>query len=72
MVTRRTPEAGPPGVRRIATPAPQLDRFVITYTADLHAVGVIHGLAGLGKTFAMRTCTAARTLDYADPRTTRR
>ncbi|MFI7221451.1 AAA family ATPase [Micromonospora maritima] len=59
MVTRRTPEAGPPGARRISTPALQLARLVITDTADHHAVGVIHGLAGLGKTFAMRTCTTA-------------
>ncbi|MHA4947580.1 AAA family ATPase [Micromonospora sp. SD19] len=59
MVTRRPPEAGPPGARRISTPALQLARHVITDTADHQAVGVIHGLAGLGKTFATRTCIAA-------------
>lgn len=37
----------------------QLARHVVTDTAGHHAVGVTHGLAGLGKTFAMRTCTAA-------------
>jgi len=59
VVTRRPPEAGPPGVRRISTPQLQLARLVITDTADHGAVGVIHGVAGLGKTFAMKTCTAA-------------
>lgn len=59
MVTRRPPEAGPPGARRISTPQLQLARLVITDTAEHLAVGVIHGLSGLGKTFAMKTCTAA-------------
>ncbi|WP_425795109.1 AAA family ATPase [Micromonospora arida] len=34
-------------------------RHVVTDTAEHLAVGVIHGLAGLGKTFATRTCTSA-------------
>ncbi len=59
MVTRRPPEAGPPGARRISTSQLQLARHVVTDTAEHLAVGVIHGLAGPGKTFAMRTCTTA-------------
>ncbi len=59
MVTRRPPEAGPPGVRRISTPQLQLARHVVNDTAEHLAVGVIHGVAGLGKTFATRTCTEA-------------
>jgi type II secretory pathway predicted ATPase ExeA len=61
MVTRRPPEAGPPGARQISTPQLQMARHVITDTAEHLAVGVIHGIAGLGKTFATRTCTTALT-----------
>ncbi len=57
MVTRRPPEAGPPGAKPISTPQLQMARHVITDTAEHLAVGVIHGQAGLGKTFAMRACT---------------
>ncbi len=53
----RLPEAGPPGARIISTPQLQLARHVVTDIAAFQAVGVIHGNAGLGKTFAVRTCT---------------
>lgn len=55
----RLPEAGPPGARIISTPQLQLARHVVTDTAAHQAVGVIHGNAGLGKTFAVRTCAQA-------------
>ena len=59
MVTHRPPEAGPPGARQISTPQLQMARHVVTDTAEHLAVGVIHGIAGLGKTFATRICTTA-------------
>ena len=55
----RVPEAGPPGARIISTPQLQMTRHVVTDIAAHQAVGVIHGNAGLGKTFAVRTCTQA-------------
>lgn len=55
----RVPEAGPPGSRIIATPQLQLARHVVTDITAHEAVGVIHGNAGLGKTFAVRTCAQA-------------
>jgi DNA transposition AAA+ family ATPase len=55
----RVPEAGPPGARIIATPQLQLARHVVTDVTSHEAVGVIHGHAGLGKTFAVRTCAQA-------------
>lgn len=55
----RSPEAGPPGARIISTPQLQLARHTVTDVAAHEAVGVIHGNAGLGKTFAVRTCAQA-------------
>jgi DNA transposition AAA+ family ATPase len=55
----RLPEAGPPGARIISTPQLQMARHVVTDITAHQAVGVIHGNAGLGKTFAVRACTQA-------------
>ena len=55
----RLPEAGPPGARIISTAQLQLARHVVTDITAHQAVGVIHGNAGLGKTFAVRTCAQA-------------
>lgn len=55
----RSPEAGPPGARIIATSQLQLARHVVIDVTAHHAVGVIHGNTGLGKTFAVRTCVEA-------------
>jgi DNA transposition AAA+ family ATPase len=57
----RLPEAGPPGARIISTPQLQLARHVVSDITAHQAVGVIHGNAGLGKTFAVRTCADAMT-----------
>jgi len=66
--TRRPPEAGPPGAVAIDTPQLQLARHVVADTADYQAVGVIHGAAGLGKTFATRAATARLPADPDRPR----
>ncbi len=68
MVNRRSPEAGPPGAVAIDTPQMQMARRVATDIAGHAAVGVIHGQAGLGKTFAVQAATARLPLPEDDPR----
>ncbi|WP_036375843.1 ATP-binding protein [Micromonospora sp. ATCC 39149] len=55
----RPPGAGPAGARTISTTQVQLARHVVNDIAVHQAVGVIYGMAGLGKTFAVRTTVAA-------------
>ena len=55
----KNPQAGPPGAQIISTAQLQLARHVVTDVTAHQAVGVIHGNAGLGKTFAVRTCGQA-------------
>ncbi|MEU6206098.1 ATP-binding protein [Micromonospora musae] len=51
------PQDGPPGARPILTAQLQMAQHVINDTANYRSVGVIHGPAGLGKTYAMRVAT---------------
>ena len=67
MSSRRRPEAGPPGAVAIDTPQLQLARHVVADTASFQAVGVIHGPAGLGKTFATRLATTRLPADPQCP-----